>query len=47
MLGHSNEKTTQIYVDKIDEMEKEAEQLQQVENLFKRGTSRGAQAQQS
>ena len=42
MLGHSNEKTTQIYVDKIDEMEKEAEQLQQVENLFKRGTSRGA-----
>ena len=47
MLGHSNEKTTQIYVDKIDEMEKEAKQLQQVENLFKRGTPRGTQAQQS
>ena len=44
MLGHSNEKTTQIYVDKIDEMEKEAEQLQQVENLFKRGTPRGTEA---
>ena len=47
MLGHSNEKTTQIYVDKIDEMEREAEQLQEVENLFKRGTPGGTRVQHS
>ena len=45
LLGHSDVRTTEIYLDEKQELELEAEMLAEMEGGYRRGTPRGSQAQ--